>query len=91
MQTHAFTLVLRDIDEVTEDAANALYAAGCEDGTFCARDGVAYVHFDRDAPNLRQAIRSAIDNVRAAGLDVERVESDEFATVSHFNRELAKT
>jgi hypothetical protein len=90
MQNHAFTLILRGIQEVTEEVANALFEAGCEDGTFCARNGVAYVHFDREAPSLDEAIRTALDDVRAAGFDVDRVDSDEFATICHFNRELAE-
>ncbi len=90
MQNHAFTLILREIQEVTEEATNALFEAGCDDGTFCARDGVAYVHFDREAPTLDEAIRTVLDDVRAAGFDVDRVESDEFATIRQFNRELAE-
>jgi hypothetical protein len=90
MCNHAFTLILRGIQEVTEEAANALFEAGCDDGTFCARDGVAFVHFDREARTLDEAIQSALDDVRAAGFDVDRVESDEFATICHFNRELAE-
>ena len=39
---------------------------------------------------LDEAIRTALDDVRAAGFDVDRVESDEFATICHFNRELAE-
>ena len=61
-----------------------------EDGTFCARHNVAYVHFDREAASLDEAIRTALDDVRAAGFDVARVDSDEFATICHFNRELAE-
>jgi len=91
MTTHQFTLILAEISEVTEEVANALYEAGCDDGTFCARDGVAYVHFDREATTLNEAIASALDDIRAAGFDIERVESDEFATISRYNRELARS
>ncbi len=90
MHNHAFTLILRGICEVTEDAANEMFEAGCDDGTFCSRDGVALVHFDREAPTLDEAIRTALADVRAAGFDVDRVESDEFATICHFNKELAE-
>lgn len=90
MHNHAFTLILRGMREVTEEAANSLFEAGCDDGTFCARDGVAFVHFDREARTLDEAIRTAIEDVRTAGFDVDRVESDEFATICHFNRELTE-
>ena len=89
MATYEFTLVLRGIDKVTDEAANALVNAGCDDGTFCARDGVAYVHFDRPAATLGDAIQSAIDHVHQAGFHLGRVESDEFATISQFNQQLA--
>ena len=89
MQTHEFTLILSGLDAISEDAANSLFAAGCDDATPCSRDGVAYVHFDREAESLEDAIRSAMANVRAAGFDVARVESEQFNTISRFNQELA--
>jgi hypothetical protein len=89
MTTYEFTLVLQEIDRVTDEAANALVEAGCDDGTFCARNGVAYVHFDREAATLESAIQSAIDQVRQAGFIVRRVESHEFTTIAQFNEQLA--
>lgn len=89
MTTFEFTLILQGINEVTEEAANALVDAGCDDGTFCARDGVAYVHFDRVAASLEEAIQTAIDHVRRAGYEIERVESDEFTTIRRFNQQLS--
>lgn len=89
MNEHHFTAILSGVSEVTESAANALYEAGCDDGTFCARDGIAYVHFNRDADSLDEAIQSAIDDIRSAGFDVARVVSEEFATIDRFNQQLA--
>ena len=74
MKTYEFDVVLKGSTEVSDDQANALYAAGCDDGTPASCDGVAWVHFDRVAPSLEEAIRSAIGNVHAAGFGVERVE-----------------
>ena len=90
MQNQAFTVFLRGVRQVTEEADNRLFEAGCEDGTFCARDGAAFLHFDRHAETLEEAIRSALDDVRSAGFEVERVESDEFTIICHLNRELAE-
>ncbi len=90
MQNQAFTIFLRGIREVTDEAANRLFEAGCDDGTFCARDGVALLHFDRNAETLEEAIRSALDDVRSAGFEVERIESAEFTTICNLNRELAE-
>ncbi|NUQ62669.1 MAG: hypothetical protein HUU20_09280 [Pirellulales bacterium] len=73
MQSHEFTLIL-SIGEVTDDQCNALYEAGCDDGTISTSGRVTRIDFCRDAPTLEEAIRSAIGNVNAAGLQVARVE-----------------
>jgi len=88
MKTHEFTLILTGINEVTDDAANALYEAGCDDGSFASRDGVAFVMFDREASTMLDAIQSAIADVRKAGFGVLRVETDEAAVVAKFNADL---
>jgi len=53
---------------------NALYEAGCDDGTIVTRNRVTYITFDRKAASLEQAIRSATADVRAAGFEIKRVE-----------------
>ena len=73
MQSHEFTLIL-SVEEVTDDQCNALYEAGCDDGTVSTSERVTRIDFCRDAPKLEEAIRSAIGNVNAAGLKVARVE-----------------
>ena len=75
MKTYEFSLVLAGA-EVSNDDCDALYEAGCDDGTVITRNGVTYVAFDREAESLEDAIRSATAQVRAAGFDVARVEMD---------------
>ncbi|HUG93863.1 MAG TPA: hypothetical protein VML55_23745, partial [Planctomycetaceae bacterium] len=55
---------------------DSLFAAGCSDGTPGTCEGVFSIDFDREADSLEAAIRSAIANVRAAGIEVERVEME---------------
>jgi hypothetical protein len=74
MPAHEFTLILSGISEATEEGAEALFEAGCNDGTFASRDGRAFVGFTREAASLLDAIRSAIRDVRKAGFEVSRVE-----------------
>ena len=88
MQTQEFTLILTGITEVTDDAADALFEAGCDDGSFASRDGVAFVMFHRDAATLREAIDSAIADVKKAGYGVLRVETDDANTVAKVNADL---
>lgn len=75
MKTYAFCVVLT-ASAVTDDDCDALYEAGCDDGTVVTRDGVTHVAFDREAESLEEAIRSATGQVRAAGFEVARVEMD---------------
>jgi hypothetical protein len=82
MKTYEFDVILKDVSEITDDHADALFAAGCDDATPVSRAGVAWLHFDRQAAALEEAIRSAIVQVRTAGLGVAKVELDAEAAVS---------
>jgi hypothetical protein len=82
MKTYEFDVVLKGVSEVTDEQADALFAAGCDDGTPTVCDGVAWVHFDREATSLEQAIRSAVAQVQSAGFVVSKVELDVAAAVS---------
>jgi hypothetical protein len=76
MKTYEFDVVLKDLGEITEDRADALFAVGCDDGTPASCNGVAWIPFDRDAGSLEEAIRSAVAQVRAVGLSVSKVVLD---------------
>ncbi len=78
-QSYHFTVVLADCDVMTREFTEALYAAGCDDGTPWSGNGVAAVTFDRDAQSLESAIRSAVADVQKAGCAVKHtiVESPE--------------
>ena len=71
MKEHEFTLILTT--DPSEEEADRLYGC-CNDGTLSTIAGVPQIHFHRAASSLVDAIRSAIGDVRAAGLDVEHVE-----------------
>ncbi len=72
-KTYEFTVVLT-ARTLSVKQCDALYEAGCDDGTTVTRKGATFIIFDRKADSLEQAIRSATGAVRAAGFDVERVE-----------------
>ena len=76
MKTYEFDILLKDVEVVTDEQADALFAAGCEDGTPVTWDGTSWVHFDREAASLEDAIRTAVEQVRAASCDVSRIELD---------------
>lgn len=73
MTKYEFTLILKGSLELTEDIADELFEAGCDDGTPGTCEGVFSIDFHREADSLEEAIRSAIANVTAAGYGVERV------------------
>lgn len=83
MTKYEFTLILSGSPELTEEAAERLFEAGCDDGTPGTCNGVFSIDFHRQAPSLEEAIRSAIANVKSAGYEVERVEIEAEAVAAH--------
>ena len=71
MSLHEFTLVLTS--EPGEADADRLYES-FDDGTISTIAGVSQIDFHREAESLEKAIRSAISEIEAAGLDVARLE-----------------
>lgn len=74
MKCYQFDLILKDVSDISDEMADRLFACGCDDATPMSRNGVAWLHFDREEASLEAAIRSAVMNVRASGLDVLKVE-----------------
>ncbi|MGH9322368.1 MAG: hypothetical protein ACRD21_18040 [Vicinamibacteria bacterium] len=65
---HNFVLVLSGATEPDGELEDALFEAGCDDATLVFRNHVPYLEFDRRAPRLDVAIRSAVRDVQRAGL-----------------------
>ena len=74
MSLWEFTVMLAEVDEITPELADALYEAGCDDGTVGSSCGVSSVSFSREGPSLHEAIRSAIADIQRAGCGVDRVQ-----------------
>lgn len=90
---HDFTLILTGIGELTEEAEDALFEAGCDDATLSVRGGVVSLRFSRVAPMLKDAILGAIRDVRRAGLgaDVLRVDTRDLVTRSDIARRIGRS
>jgi len=82
MKTYEFDVVLKDVFEARDEYADALFDAGCDDGTLASRDGITWIHFDREAASLEEAIRTAVAQVQSAGLTAVKVELDVTAALS---------
>ncbi|MEX0612256.1 MAG: hypothetical protein WD738_14320 [Pirellulales bacterium] len=74
MSKYEFTLILKGSPGLTEEIADRLFEAGCDDGSPGTCDGVFSIDFHRTATTLEEAINSAIANVKSAGYEVQRVE-----------------
>lgn len=74
MNKYEFTLVLKESPQLSEEVADQLFAAGCDDGTPGTCDGLFTIDFHRTAESLEAAMSSAAANVRTAGFNVEYVE-----------------
>jgi hypothetical protein len=91
MTVWEFTLKLDSLPD-DDDVFDALYGAGCSDGSFGWVDDVAHVDFDREAPTFLEAVTSAIRDVESVPpVRVERVEHDDLLTISDIARRLDRT
>ena len=75
MAKYEFALILKGQYELTEEIADELFEAGCDDGTLGVCNSIFSIDFHREGDSLEAAIRSAIADVKSAGYEVERAES----------------
>ena len=74
-----FEIVLADVDFLSEEAADALFEAGCDDGLCGSSCGVATVTFTRRAGTLEEAVSTAVRDIGRAGFQVRELRMDEEA------------
>ena len=88
-----FALILRGAHELTASIEDRLFEAGCDDATLSLQYGNIYMEFSRVAPSLKDAILSAIKNVRKAdaGVDVRRVDECNLVTASEIARRIKRS
>lgn len=89
---HEFTLILRGITPGTEGIEEKLFEAGCDDATLAFRMGRPVLTFCRSAPSLKEAILSAIADVRKAniGAEVLRVDHCNLVTQADIARRIRR-
>jgi hypothetical protein len=68
MDIYHFEFRLDGIDDVTDEVADRLFEAGCDDATPGRSNGEILIGFSRSAPSIKQAILSAIADVHRAGI-----------------------
>jgi hypothetical protein len=77
MKTYEFVATLSQGTEYSDDLVEALYEAGCDDGSVWSSEGVVQIGFSRQAESLEEAIRSAVADVQKAGSTVIQVTIEE--------------
>jgi hypothetical protein len=73
MKAYELKIILASVTEISDDLGDALFDAGCNDGTIVNRDGEVFIRFTREGDSLEQAINSAATDVDRAGLRVDHV------------------
>ena len=66
MSLFTFTVTIEGADVLTDDAQDALFEAGCGDGTFGISNGIQTGAFDRDAVDFADAVASVIKAIEGA-------------------------
>jgi hypothetical protein len=91
MMLYSFSLILAGVTDLTEEQAEELFEAGCDDCTPSVRASVVCLDFDRERTKPEEAIESAIRAVTAAGFTVERIEPDDLVTQAEIARRLERS
>jgi hypothetical protein len=88
-----FALIVAGVSDLTDEVEDALFESGCDDATLSIQHGRLYVEFSRRARSLKDAIVSAIRDVRAAGIAAEvlRVDECNLVTPSEIARRIGKS
>ncbi|QIW15746.1 hypothetical protein A4G20_05080 [Pasteurellaceae bacterium RH1A] len=67
MNLYHFSILIRDANKATEALEDRLFEAGCDDALICFNNQTVYLEFDREAETAKEAIESAMSDIRAAG------------------------
>lgn len=70
-KVHEFTLILGA--DPNDDEADQLYGV-IHDATLVTSGGITELTFHREAPNLEEAVRTAVADVQATGFAISKVE-----------------
>ncbi len=86
-----FTLVLSGLSASDSGVEDKLFVSGCDDATLSFRSGRPFLTFSREHDSLKDAILSAVDDVRKAGFDVLRVDICDLVTQADIARRIGRS
>ena len=73
MKLYEFVVTLAKGTPHSDDLVEALFDAGCDDGSVWSRGELVQIGFSREANSLEEAIRSAVGDVQRAGAVVAEI------------------
>lgn len=73
LQNYSFTLAIASHSDFDDDLADRVYECGCDDGSLRVMDGELCLDIDREAPNIMEAITTAVDQLNRADIYIDRV------------------
>ncbi|MBL4885221.1 MAG: hypothetical protein JKY95_11885 [Planctomycetaceae bacterium] len=77
MKTHRFIIYFSGCNELSSELANAVYEAGCDDGSLSLSEFRFRVCFDREAESFADAVFSAFrDLKKVPRLQVTEIEAE---------------
>jgi hypothetical protein len=79
---YEFSLVIDGVPHLTRRVEDALFEAGCDDATLSVRRGHLYAEFARAASSMKDAILSAIRDIRSSGIGASVLCVDECNVVT---------
>jgi predicted DNA-binding transcriptional regulator AlpA len=82
MKTFEFSIIASGIDPDADDFGDRFVEAGCDDALVAYQKGHIIIDFAREADTIDEAVASAIENVRAAGAVVDRIEPDPLVSLA---------
>jgi hypothetical protein len=93
MKSHQFTVIVEGADLQAEEAANALFEAGCDDAMIGAVDGIQYLDFDREADSFEVAVITAVTEIERAvpGVRVVRIANAGLVSMADIAKRLGRT
>lgn len=92
MRTYRFVLIVEGADLQSDEMFDAVFEAGCDDALVGCSNGVQFVDFDREAPSVGEAVRSAIDALEGLpGVTVVRVAGADLLSISDIAARTGRT
>jgi len=82
MKKYEFSIIASGLDPKADDFEILFFNAGCDDATVSFQKGHIIVDFAREAESIDGAISSAVEYVKKAGAQVDRVEPDPLVSLS---------